>query len=106
MFFRSCWPVACNLINNLPAGLIAGSAVAVARVPNQVANAVLVGVDLGPNLSVTESLATILWLTSLRLEGIPGKAQRRSIETPVPFGPCNVAMAANLFEVLAIAVFR
>jgi arsenical pump membrane protein len=25
-------------------------------------NAVLIGVDLGPNLSVTDSLATILWL--------------------------------------------
>jgi len=31
---------------------------------------VLIGVDLGPNLSVTGSLATILWLTSLRREGI------------------------------------
>jgi arsenical pump membrane protein len=29
----------------------------------------LVGVDLGPNLSVTGSLATILWLLALRREG-------------------------------------
>jgi len=28
----------------------------------------LIGVDLGPNLSVTGSLATILWLTALRRE--------------------------------------
>ena len=27
------------------------------------------GVDLGPNLSITGSLATILWLTALRREG-------------------------------------
>ena len=29
----------------------------------------LIGVDLGPNLSVTGSLATILWLTAIRREG-------------------------------------
>ena len=30
----------------------------------------LIGVDVGPNLSVTGSLATILWLTALRREGL------------------------------------
>lgn len=59
-----------NLINNLPAGLIAGSALATAHAPTQVASAVLIGVDLGPNLSVTGSLATILWLNALRRGGI------------------------------------
>jgi arsenical pump membrane protein len=29
---------------------------------------VLIGVDLGPNLSVTGSLATILWLIAIRRE--------------------------------------
>ena len=58
-----------NLINNLPAGLIAGSAVQSAHVPDAVTRAVLIGVDLGPNLSVTGSLATILWLTALRRDG-------------------------------------
>jgi arsenical pump membrane protein len=29
---------------------------------------VLIGVDLGPNLSVTGSLATILWLSALQRE--------------------------------------
>jgi arsenical pump membrane protein len=60
----------CNLLNNLPAGLIAGSAVAGAHVPDRVTSAILVGVDLGPNLSVTGSLATILWLSALKREGI------------------------------------
>jgi arsenical pump membrane protein len=60
--------VGCNLVNNLPAGLLAGSVVSAARVPPTVASAVLVGIDLGPNLSVTGSLATILWLTALRRE--------------------------------------
>jgi arsenical pump membrane protein len=58
-----------NLINNLPTGLIAGGAVQSAHVPDAVTRAVLIGVDLGPNLSVTGSLATILWLTALRREG-------------------------------------
>ena len=58
-----------NLVNNLPAGLLAGGAVQAAHVPETVAGAVLIGVDLGPNLSVTGSLATILWLTAIRREG-------------------------------------
>jgi arsenical pump membrane protein len=61
---------ACNLMNNLPAGLIAGNAVHVAQAPDRVTSAVVIGVDLGPNLSVTGSLATILWLTALRREDI------------------------------------
>jgi len=31
-------------------------------------NVVMIGVDLGPNLSITGSLATILWLLALRKE--------------------------------------
>ena len=61
--------VGCNLVNNLPAGLVAGRVVEIAKVPEAVRGAVLVGVDLGPNLSVTGSLATILWLTALRRDG-------------------------------------
>jgi arsenical pump membrane protein len=62
--------LACNLVNNLPAGLVAGRVVELAKVPEHVRAAVLIGVDLGPNLSVTGSLATILWLTALRREGL------------------------------------
>ncbi len=60
----------CNLVNNLPAGLVAGRVAELADLPERVRAAVLIGVDLGPNLSVTGSLATILWLTALRREGI------------------------------------
>ena len=60
----------CNVTNNLPAGLIAGNVMQTAAVPEAVKNAVLIGIDLGPNLSVTGSLATILWLAALRREGI------------------------------------
>jgi len=61
--------VACNLMNNLPVGLIAGSVLSADQVPAAVTGAALIGVDLGPNLSVTGSLATILWLVALRREG-------------------------------------
>jgi arsenical pump membrane protein len=58
-----------NLMNNLPSGLISGSAVRAAEITGVLRNAVLIGVDLGPNLSVTGSLATILWLIAIRREG-------------------------------------
>ncbi|MGO8714020.1 MAG: arsenic transporter [Rhizomicrobium sp.] len=61
--------VAANLMNNLPVGLVASSMLAQAHAPQSVADSVLIGVDLGPNLSVTGSLATILWLTAIRREG-------------------------------------
>jgi arsenical pump membrane protein len=59
----------CNLANNLPIGLIAGSVARTAHLPMSVTGALLIGVDLGPNLSVTGSLATLLWLVALRREG-------------------------------------
>jgi arsenical pump membrane protein len=58
-----------NLMNNLPSGLISGSAVTAAGTTGSLRDAVLVGVGLGPNLSVTGSLATILWLIAIRREG-------------------------------------
>jgi arsenical pump membrane protein len=60
--------VASNLMNNLPMGLIAATTSQSAHVPAHVTGAILIGVDLGPNLSVTGSLATILWLIALRRE--------------------------------------
>lgn len=61
--------LASNLANNLPIGLIAATTSQAAQVPAHVTGAILIGVDLGPNLSVTGSLATILWLIALRREG-------------------------------------
>ena len=63
--------LASNLINNLPAGLVAGERGAHRATPDRACpRAILIGVDLGPNLSVTGSLATILWLAALRREGL------------------------------------
>jgi arsenical pump membrane protein len=59
-----------NIANNLPVGLIAGSVAASDHLPPSVVSGILIGVDLGPNLSVTGSLATLLWLVALRREKI------------------------------------
>jgi arsenical pump membrane protein len=58
-----------NLMNNLPSGLLTGVALQTVQVPDHLRHAFLIGVDLGPNLSVTGSLATMLWLIALRREG-------------------------------------
>jgi arsenical pump membrane protein len=50
--------------------LLSGAAVHAAQQSDSLVNAVLIGVDLGPNLSVTGSLATILWLIALRREKV------------------------------------
>ena len=59
-----------NGMNNLPIGLMSGAAIRHAEETSVVAHAILIGVDLGPNLSVTGSLATILWLIALRREKV------------------------------------
>jgi arsenical pump membrane protein len=64
-----------NLVNNLPAGLLAGHALADAsgmltHASGNMMAASMVGIDLGPNLSITGSLATILWLLALREAGV------------------------------------
>ena len=59
-----------NVVNNLPLGLLTGATVARAHPPALLAHALVIGVDLGPNLAVTGSLATLLWLIALRKERI------------------------------------
>jgi arsenical pump membrane protein len=62
--------LASNGMNNLPVGLMSGAALRQMNHPAPLTHAVLIGVDLGPNLSVTGSLATILWLIALRRENV------------------------------------
>lgn len=62
--------IAANAINNLPMGLIGAGAIHAAHGTRAMHATVLLGIDLGPNLSVTGSLATILWLIALRREKI------------------------------------
>ncbi|MEO6953942.1 MAG: SLC13 family permease, partial [Polyangia bacterium] len=58
-----------NLFNNLPVGLLTGATLKATHESGALASAAVIGVDLGPNLAVTGSLATILWLIALRREG-------------------------------------
>jgi len=57
-----------NLFNNLPVAVASSYVAAHASAP--VAYPLIAGVDLGPNLVTSASLATILWLTILRQYGI------------------------------------
>lgn len=59
-----------NVINNLPAGLMAGTLARMADLSSATTAALLIGIDLGPNLSVSGSLATLLWLLAVRREGM------------------------------------
>jgi arsenical pump membrane protein len=90
--------LSCNLMNNLPAGLITHSVLATdAPIPLSVTNALLIGVDLGPNLSVTGSLATILWLVAIRREGAHISAWRfLRVGTLVTVPALVLALAASI----------
>jgi arsenical pump membrane protein len=97
--------IANNIVNNLPLGLIAGGTIQAAHTKGLMANAVLIGVDLGPNLSVTGSLATILWLLALRkdsAEGTGGEKLDVSFWKFLKVGA--VAMPVALFAALGGAI--
>jgi arsenical pump membrane protein len=85
-----------NVMNNLPVGLAGGTALQQMRSSGMLIHAVLIGVDLGPNLSVTGSLATILWLIALRREGVEVTAMTflkiGMIVMPVPLLLCLIAL--------------
>ncbi|QQL49717.1 arsenic transporter [Mucilaginibacter ginkgonis] len=87
----------CNVVNNLPAGLIAGNIVQSGHLPGIVKQAVLIGVDLGPNLSVTGSLATILWLVALRRENLMCSAWQFLKIGAVVMGGALIATLGVLF---------
>ena len=72
---RTAWTkgeidVAARIAKDAAPYVHAGSAVQEAAVSKDIAASVLIGVDLGPNLSVKGSLATILWLPALRRESL------------------------------------
>lgn len=56
-----------NIVNNLP---VAVASAHVALTAPHFAYPLIAGTDLGPNLTTTGSLATILWLSALRRRGV------------------------------------
>jgi arsenical pump membrane protein len=86
-----------NAMNNLPVALAAGAALPLTP---RLSHAVLIGVNLGPNLSVTGSLATILWLMALRRENIP-LTRKQFFKTGLIVMP--VALVLSVFTLWLIA---
>ena len=97
--------IANNIVNNLPLGLIAGGTIQAAHAKGLIANAVLIGVDLGPNLSVTGSLATILWLLALRKDsGAEAGGEKLDVSFWKFLKVGAVAMPVALFAALGGAI--
>jgi arsenical pump membrane protein len=80
------------LVNNLPAASLLGS-----RVPAR-PYALLVGLDIGPNLFVSGSLAWFLWLRSARAAGASPSIARASL-LGVLSAPVAMAAAVGLLSV-------
>jgi arsenical pump membrane protein len=97
--------VLANLINNLPAALVAASALnglPLDRTREDLLAATIVGVNLGPNLTTIGSLATMLWLLLLRRRGLDVSAWAYLRIGATITVPALVAAAAGLWLWLAL----
>ena len=69
--------LACNVINNLPVALGVASVFAADPLASPALHhSALIAVDLGPNVAVSGSLATLLWMDALRREHLAMDALR------------------------------
>jgi arsenical pump membrane protein len=92
--------VLANALNNLPAALVAASALgdlAAGVERSDLAAAVIVGVNLGPNLTTIGSLATMLWLVLMRRHGVEVSALAYFRVGVVTTVPALLAAAAGLW---------
>lgn len=93
--------VGANLVNNLPATLVllpgASQLSATLRLPFQLG--VLVGADLGPNLTPVGSLSTMLWLVIVRRRGVDVSSLQYlrlgAVVTPVLLLAAGLAVVAT-----------
>lgn len=91
--------VASNAVNNLPATLTARSILQQAHAPGPLILAALVGADVGPNITIVGSLATVLVLTVARARGEPVGARdllrAGGLVTPAALLAAALALAAT-----------
>ncbi|MGC8510953.1 MAG: SLC13 family permease [Acidimicrobiales bacterium] len=81
--------VAANLFNNLPAAVLLSS-----RIPRHPL-ALLIGLDLGPNLTIIGALSAVLWLRVARQEGAtPSVATYSRVGVIVVLATITLAMVA------------
>jgi arsenical pump membrane protein len=91
-----------NVLNNLPAALVAASALGDLRPGlerSDLAASVILGVNLGPNLTTVGSLATMLWLVLMRRRGVEVSALDYLRVGVVTTLPALLAAAAGLWLV-------
>ncbi len=87
--------VAANVFNNLPVALFVRAAVGASGVSTELLHAMVVAVDLGPTLLVTGSLATLLWLITLRRAGFsitPWQFLRLGLGVTIPALVCALLL--------------
>jgi arsenical pump membrane protein len=91
--------VASNAVNNLPAVLAARSILDQARAPEPLLLSALIGADVGPNVTIVGSLATVLVLTVARSRGEAVGARdllrAGGLITPVAVLAAALALAAT-----------
>lgn len=88
---------ASNVLNNLPTALVAGAALRKLADPGHATTAaLLLGVDLGPNLTPAGSISTLLWLLLLEREGVRlGLARFLRVSVPVTISALAAAAAGT-----------
>jgi arsenical pump membrane protein len=83
-----------NVVNNLPTLLVALPRLGHRTVPSLWA--VLLGVNVGPVVLVTGSLASLLWLSTLRRLGVPARPRdftRLGVRAGLPAAVAALAVA-------------
>lgn len=98
--------LASNVINNVPATVIAGELlVAVPEGSQEVmAYAALVGANIGPALTTYGSLATMLWLSIIRKRGTPVSTSRYMKVSLITVPVVLLTTSVSLWVVLRVVV--